>query len=335
MSAPALDRPHRAVVLRTGPLSARTRLRPLVVAAGCALVVLVAVVLGISLGDYTMDPRTVLEALLGGGDPGSAFVVLELRLPRTCTGLLAGAALGVSGALFQAVTRNPLASPDVLGISQGAALAAVATIVLGGSGPAAAGPAGLPLAAASLAGGLAAAALLLALGARGDLEGPRLVLVGVGLATVLTAGTSWLLLRGGRTDALQAVAWLSGSLDGRGWADVAPLAWGAALLLPALGVLQHRLRTAELGPDTARALGARTGRVRTGALLVAVLLASLATSAAGPVAFAALVAPHLAARLGRPAGTSLLLSALAGAALVLVADLVGHLACSAICPSAS
>ncbi|RKS80525.1 iron complex transport system permease protein [Motilibacter peucedani] len=311
----------KALVARPHPrVSVRLDTGALVAGGLLTLVALAAGGLALTTGDYPIGVGTVADAVLHRGDPGASFVVNEIRLPRTVAGLCVGAALGVSGALSQAVSRNPLASPDVLGVTAGAAAAAVASIVLGS-------PGWLPVSGAALAGGLGAAALVLvvsATGGPGGLGGARLVLVGIGFASLLSAVTSWLLVRAGVNDAVQATAWLTGSLNGRSWADVRPVALGLVLLLPVTWALARHVRLLELDPDTARALGERTTTVQLLATLVSVCLAALATAAAGPVAFVALVAPHVARRLGRTPGVPLVLSAATGAALVALSDLVAH-----------
>jgi iron complex transport system permease protein len=267
-----------------------------------------------------MSPGAVLRTLLGGGDPADAFIVDQLRLPRILTALFAGAALALAGAVFQSVVRNPLGSPDVLGFTQGASAGAlIAIVVLGGAGGT------LGVAGGAMLGALASAAAVYALAWRRGASGYRLVLVGIGVAAILTGVDSYLLTRAQITDAARAALWMTGSLDGRTWDDALPLLVATAILAPLIIVGYGRaLPVLELGDDAARALGVRVEHVRLAALAAAVLLAAFAAAATGPVAFVALTAPHLARRLTRAPGPNLLPSLFTGSALLVLADLVGQ-----------
>ncbi|MGW9193860.1 FecCD family ABC transporter permease [Micromonospora chersina] len=302
------------IVLRLpGGLSLRLRPRTLAVGLAGALLALALAVLAVGAGDYPIAPADVLRVLAGGGSPAERFIVTELRLPRLVTALAVGAALGLAGAVFQSLTRNPLGSPDVLGVTSGAATGALVVVVLGGGSAALAG--------AAASGGLATGLLLYALAGRHGVGGHRLVLVGVGVTAILTGVNGWLLTRAPLMDAARAALWLTGSLDGRGWANALPVLGALAVLLPAvLLVRAPALRLLEMGDDSAAGLGVPVRRVRVAALGAAVLLVSVAAAAAGPVSFLALTAPHLARRLTRAPGPNLLPSAVVGAALLLAAD---------------
>jgi iron complex transport system permease protein len=267
----------------------------------------------------------VLAVLLGGGDSSQQFIVLELRLPRTLTGVLVGAALGLSGAITQAVARNPLASPDILGVTAGASTAAVAVIVLaGGSGTVGATLAGVALPIAALVGGLGTAALVYALAWRRGIEGYRLVLVGVGIGEVAEAVTAWLLITAQIYAAAQATVWLTGSLNGRGWEHVVPVGLALAVLVPVALLLAFGMGALQFGDDTARGLGVRVDRARSVLIIVAVGLAAVATSSAGPILFVALVVPQICQRLVGAARPPLLASAVYGALLTVTADLIAR-----------
>ncbi|MGV9806839.1 FecCD family ABC transporter permease [Micromonospora chersina] len=302
------------IVLRLpGGLSLRLRPRALAVGLAGALLALALAVLAVGAGDYPIAPADVLRVLAGGGSPAERFIVTELRLPRLVTALAVGAALGLAGAVFQSLTRNPLGSPDVLGVTSGAATGALVVVVLGGGSAALAG--------AAASGGLATGLLLYALAGRHGVGGHRLVLVGIGVTAILTGVNGWLLTRAPLMDAARAALWLTGSLDGRGWANALPVLGALAVLLPAvLLVRAPALRLLEMGDDSAAGLGVPVRRVRVAALGAAVLLVSVAAAAAGPVSFLALTAPHLARRLTRAPGPNLLPSAVVGAALLLAAD---------------
>ncbi|MGH3615616.1 MAG: FecCD family ABC transporter permease [Pseudonocardia sp.] len=324
-----LDRPPGRVAgrppIRAGRFSGVWRVRMIAVTlVGIGLVVLAAAA-NIGRGDFPISLGEVLAVLFGGGDSAEQFIVLELRLPRTLTGILVGAALGLSGAITQAVARNPLASPDILGVTAGASAAAVIVIVLGGSNGAIVGflaSVGLPVAA--LIGGLVTAALVYALAYRRGIEGYRLVLVGVGIGAVAMSVTSWLLVVAEVYEAARATVWLTGSLNARGWEHVVPVGLALTVLVPIALLLAFGLGVLQFGDDTARGLGMRINRARAALILVAVGLAAVATSSAGPIVFVALVVPQICQRLVGAARPPLLASAVYGALLTVVADLIAR-----------
>ncbi|WP_327011197.1 FecCD family ABC transporter permease [Dactylosporangium sp. NBC_01737] len=282
--------------------------------AGFALVAVVVAVYAVGSGDYPMSFAAVVRTLAGAGSPADAFIVNEIRLPRVVTGLFAGAALALSGAVFQSLVRNPLGSPDVLGFTQGSATGALVAVVVAGGGAA-------TVAGGAVAGGLATGAAIHLLAWR-DGGYRSLILVGIGVAGILTGVNSYLLTRAQIIDAARAVLWLTGSLDGRGWGNAAVVA--VAVCGPAVVACARPLRTLELGDDPAHALGVRVAAVRLGALAGAVLLSAAAAAAAGPVAFVALTAPQLARRLTGAPGPNLVPSLCLGAALLTAADLAGQ-----------
>ncbi|MEV6929735.1 iron chelate uptake ABC transporter family permease subunit [Dactylosporangium sp. NPDC051485] len=286
--------------------------------AGLAAALAVAVV-AVGRGSFAIPPGTVVDVLLGGGTPGQRLIIMDLRLPRILAALLVGAALAVSGALTQTVARNPLASPDVLGVTSGASLGAVALIVLAGSAAA-----GVPLAA--LGGGLLAASGVYLLAWRRGVDGYRLVLVGLGVGEIVRSGVSWFLVRADIVDAAKATIWLNGSVAGAGWAQVGPLAVALAVLLPAALATSFTLRALQFDDDVVRSLGVRLQAARLAVVLVAVALAAVAVSAAGPVEFVAFVVPQIALRLCGGSRPPMLASAALGALLVAAADLAARTA---------
>ncbi|MFG3436996.1 FecCD family ABC transporter permease [Nonomuraea sp. NPDC047897] len=293
-------------------------LRPRVVGA-CLVVAAAAFMafcLGIALGEYPLGLGEVIRSLAGGGDQGTLFVVHELRLPRALTGLLAGAAFGLSGALFQTMTRNPLASPDMIGVTQGAGAAVVAGIASG----AAVGSQAL-----GFAGAVLAALVTYVLAWRRGASGHRIVLVGIGVAWMCTSATEYLMVVSGDFQAQQALGWLFGNLNGRTYAHAVPLAIALAVLVPVTLLLGRWTRALQLGDEVARVLGTPVQLARLSLLLTGVALVAFGTSAAGPVAFVALAAPHIARRLARTAWAPPLVSALTGSFLVLAADLIARL----------
>jgi iron complex transport system permease protein len=311
---------RRRIVVRGGAVSLRVDVRPLLVAGALAGLTCAAGVAAVSVGEFPVPLLDVLGSLAGAGDPAVDFIVLELRMPRVLTALLAGAALGLAGAVFQDVTRNALVSPDIVGVAAGASLAAVAVIVLGS----ATGGAAVPLAA--LAGALVSGALLYGLAWRGGVQGHRFVLVGIGVTALMQAGISFVLTEGRIFEVAQAYIWIVGSVNGRGWEHVVALAAALAVLVPVLAAIGRRADAIRLGDELARGLGAGVESSRLLLLATAILLTGAAVSAAGPIGFVAFMAPHIARRLGRPASLQALLPLAAGcgAALVVVADLAGR-----------
>jgi ABC-type enterobactin transport system permease subunit len=304
-------------VIRVGPVSGRLRWRHLVVpvATSAVLVLLSAVSLG--RGDFPIGIPDVLRTLVGLGEGAQDFIILDLRAPRIVVGLLVGLALGVAGALFQTFARNPLASPDTLGITMGASVGAVGAIVLSGG---ALGALGIPLAA--LLGALGTGVLLFLLTWRAGIDGYRLVLVGIALWSFGTALVDWLLTNAEIYDAASAYVWITGSLNARTWDHALPLAVALAVLLPLALALSRVLRILQVGDDTARGLGVRLQSAQAATVLVAVGCVAFAVSAAGPITFVALVVPQIAVRLTGGSRPPLLASGLLGAVLVVGADLV-------------
>ncbi|MFV2100921.1 FecCD family ABC transporter permease [Micromonospora sp. LOL_024] len=303
------------IVIRTARrFSLRLRPRALAVGAAGLLLALAAGVLAVGHGDYPMSPADVLRTLTGGGSPAEKFIVTELRLPRLVTALSVGAALGLAGAVFQSLVRNPLGSPDVLGFTQGAATGALVVVAVGGSSAALAGSAAL--------GGIATGVLIYLVAWRRGVHGYRLVLVGIGMSAILTGVNGYLMTRVPLMSASRAMLWLTGSLDGRGWSDAAPLLAALAVLVPVLLACSPALRMTELGDEAASGLGVNVHRLRMLLLAAAVLLVALAAAAAGPVSFVALTAPHLARRLTRAPGVNLLPAAMIGALIIVLADQV-------------
>ncbi|MFJ3213367.1 FecCD family ABC transporter permease [Streptomyces flaveolus] len=307
---------HR-VVRSPGGLSLRLDVRAVVVVALLLVVALAASVLLIGTGEFGIPAGDVLKTLAGDGNPSQEFIVNELRLPRVLVGLLVGAALGLGGALFQAISRNPLGSPDVLGLGQGATAGALVMIVLF-SGTA------TQVTLGALAGGLVTGIGIYALAWKRGVHGYRLVLVGIGMSAIVTAINGYLMTRADIVDAARAVVWMTGSLNGRDWAQVWPLLALCAVLVPLVLANGRALRLMEMGDDISYALGVRVERVRMLLMVAAVLLTAAATAAAGPVSFVALTAPQLARRLTRSPGPNLLPSLCMGAALLVGADWVSQ-----------
>lgn len=325
--AAAVAAPLRPAI-RLGRTSWRLHPRAALCAVAAGVLVLALLVVDLAYGDLRIPFGDVVRALLGDTSGVNAFIVRDVRLPEASVALLAGLALGLSGALIQTIARNPLASPDVIGVNAGAAAGAVGYIVLfaaADSGVASGVSADLGLPLAAFCGALLATALLYAAGWRGGLDGRRLVLVGIGIAAALTACTSWLLVTARLQTAASAQVWLSGSLAGVTGTDALWLLAVLTLAAPVALWQGSTLDIVELGDDTARALGIRTTRAQAITLLCAVLLAAVAVSAVGPIGFVAFVCPQIARRLAGTSRPPLLTSALTGAVLVLAADVITRL----------
>ncbi|MFI8932739.1 FecCD family ABC transporter permease [Streptomyces sp. NPDC053474] len=296
-----------------GGLSVRLDVRTAAVVAALVVAGLAASVVLIGTGDFPIPAADVIRTLLGDGDAGQEFIINDLRLPRVLVGLLVGASLGLGGALFQSISRNPLGSPDVLGLGQGATAGALLVIVVFSGGAA-------QVAAGALVGGLVTGAAMYLLAWKRGVHGYRFVLVGIGLNALAVAVNGYLLTKADFVDAARAVVWMTGSLNGRDWEQVWPLFWLCVVLLPIVVAHARPLRMLEMGDDVAYALGVPVERTRVALMGSAVLLTAAATAAAGPVSFVALTAPQLARRLTRSPGPNLLPSMCMGATLLIVAD---------------
>lgn len=317
-TAPAPATP-RDWILRTaaGQLSVRIDRRAAAAGAVLALLVVAVGTLAISTGDYPIAPLEVARTLLGGGDRATEFIVVTLRLPRILTAVFVGAALGISGGVFQSLARNPLGSPDVIGFTQGAAAGAVAQVLYFGGGM-------LATSLSAIAGGLLTAVVVYALAYRGGVQGFRLVLVGIGIGAVLRALIHFLLTRAQVQEAQAAAVWLVGSLNNRSWEHAIPVGAALVVLLPVAVVLGRQLSLLEMGDDAAKALGLRVERSRRTLIVAAVALSGIAAAAAGPIAFVALAAPQIARRLTGTTGAGLVTAGLMGSLLLLASDLAAQ-----------
>ena len=326
MSAPAIDPPvtppRSGTVVRIGGVSGIVRWRQLVVPLATSVVLVLLSAVSLGRGDFPISVPEVLRTLVGLGEGAQDFIILELRAPRIAVGVLVGLALGVAGALFQTFARNPLASPDTLGITMGASVGAVSAIVLSSAGAfgGALTDIGIPLAA--LLGALSVGILLFLLTWRAGIDGYRLVLIGIALWSVSTALVDWLLTNAEIYDAAAAYVWITGSLNGRTWDDALPLAVALVVLLPLALSASRALGVLQFGDDTARGLGVRLQTAQAAVVLIAIGCVAFAVSAAGPITFVALVVPQIAVRLAGGSRPPLLASGLLGAVLVVGADLV-------------
>ncbi|WP_102224431.1 FecCD family ABC transporter permease [Acidimangrovimonas sediminis] len=285
-----------------------------------AVVILLAALAGLAVGQVDIGPAMLWHGALTGEGPG-ALTLRLIRAPRVVTGLGAGAALGMAGAICQMLFRNPLAAPDVMGFTAGAGLAVVAAIALG---------LGLPLPPVAAAGGLATAGLVAALSWSPRHDTPPLTLILVGLGIGFTAGAlgSFAMTRLPQAEAAEAQRWLTGSLAARDWGQAAQV-WGISAVLGLVAAVQMRaLAVLELGEAMAAGLGLRAGRARWALVATAVLLAATGVAVAGPLPFVALMAGPLGARVtgARSPLAQMLAAGATGAAIVVLADLAARAA---------
>ncbi|MFI9508483.1 FecCD family ABC transporter permease [Nocardia sp. NPDC052566] len=315
--------------LRAGPVSLVLRPRMAAIVLALAAVTFALFCLDIATGDTHIPLGRVLDVLTGGGTRSQRFIILDSRLPRAMTAVVVGAALGLAGAITQSILHNPLASPDVLGITAGSALGAVAVIVgVGSATTGFAATAGVPLAA--LFGGLCTAALIYLLawgrgptGERG-VAGLRLVLIGIGVNALLMSLISWLLTRASWQDAARVQLWLNGSLNEAAESRLIPAALAFGIVAVVAIGSARTLAALRLGAETTRVLGVRIQAQQALLIGAAVVAAAVGTAAVGPVGFVALAGPQIARRLLRTPGEPLIGSALIGATLVVGADVASR-----------
>lgn len=311
------NRPATWVLRSRRPaLSLRIDRRSVLACAWLLVVLVVAGFAALSNGTSPTSPAEVFSALSGSAEGRVHTLVIEWRLPRLLLAIVCGAALGMSGAVFQSLTRNPLGSPDVIGFSAGSYTGALVVMLFIGSARY------FDIAVAALLGGIVTAVIVYALSYRGGVQGFRLIIMGIGVTAMLGSVNSYLMLSADLKDALVAAAWGAGSLNALGFAQFWPLLATFAVMAPLTLALGPGLRQLELGDDTASALGLRVERVRLLAMVLGVALTALVTAAVGPIAFIALAAPQIAKRLTRASGIGLLPAALTGAVLLVAADLL-------------
>ena len=303
----------------------RLDLRECIVALVLLVLCLVVGIAGLVNGEYPLTLTQVWNAITSGTEDFTHTVVVEWRAPRVLASIVFGAALGVSGAIFQSLTRNPLASPDIVGFSAGAYTGAlIVIIVLNGVY--------LQVAAGALIGGVVTAGLVYLLAFKRGVQGFRLIIVGIAVSAMLSSVNTYLMLTANLDTALIAAVWGAGSLNGITWQQAGMGALLVIVLLLASTLLSGPLKQLELGDDAAKALGVRVEGSRLVLILLSVALIAVVTAAAGPISFVALAAPQLARRLTRSAGVTLPASALMGAAVLAASDFVALHALPAMLP---
>ncbi|MFE9664685.1 iron chelate uptake ABC transporter family permease subunit [Streptomyces sp. NPDC005955] len=310
-----IDFGYRHSRLRIGSVVAtRFGIRTLAVNTALAALAVSVAVLSLGFGDYPLGPVEVVRALTGQGDDFHRLIVTEWRLPMAIGALLFGALLGIGGAVFQSLTRNPLGSPDVIGFDAGSYTGVVLTMLLLG------GHHYGSVATAAIAGGLLTAGAVYLLAYRKGVQGFRLIIVGIAVSAMLGSINSYLITRADINDAMSVGFWGAGSLSRVGWGSLVPTLIGGALVLGCVTVLAPALRQLELGDDAALAQGVSAARARPVLLITGVATSALVTAAAGPIGFVALCAPQLARRLTRTPGVTVASAAFVGAALLALAQ---------------
>jgi iron complex transport system permease protein len=297
----------------------RRSVRRQIVLVVLAVLVITMFVISLMVGRTCYPLADVLRVVAGETVPGATFTVGTLRLPRAVLAILVGACFGFGGVTFQTMLRNPLASPDIIGISSGASAAAAFAIVTLGLGE-------TGVSAFAIVAGLGVALLIYLLSFKDGVAGTRLILIGIGIAAMLESVTAYILSQAAEWDLQNASRWLTGSLNGATWQETVPVAVATAVFAPVLLGQARNLSLLQLGDDTAAALGVRLERTRILVIVAAVGLIAFATAATGPIAFVAFLAGPIAARIVGPAGSLLVPAALVGALLVLVADFGGQYA---------
>jgi len=312
-----VDFGRRVLVLRRRRIAVRLEWRSVVVCAVLAVATAVMAVLALMTGSYPLSPGQVVSALTGGETGLVHEIVVEWRLPRVAAALVFGAALGVSGAVFQSLLRNPLADPGVIGFSQGSYTGALVVIlVIDGTY--------WELVGGALLGGMATAVAVYVLAYRRGVQGFRLIIVGIGVSAMLGSLNTWLMLRAKLEQAMAAAAWGAGSLNGVSWDQVVIGGACIAVLLLLAATLSRPMRQMETGDDAAASQGVRVSPARLGLIVVGVALTATVTAASGPIAFISLVSPQIARRLARTAGITLAPAAFVGALLCLTADYIAQ-----------
>lgn len=318
MNSASIDPAPRMVIWRRGDVVRHVERRTLIARSAAIAALIVVAVIALMIGTYQLDIVQVLSALSGGGEDPARKLVLEWRLPRVLFAVLAGIALGVSGAIFQSLTRNPLGSPDVIGFDAGSYSGALfVMLVLGGTAYGA-------VATGAVLGGALTALVVYVLAYRRGVQGFRFIIVGIGVSAFLVGINNYLLISTGQQQARAAVAWGFGSLSALGLEQLLPFSLVLLVLFPLVAISRRGFAQLELGDDAAQALGVQVERSRLTMTLLGVALTALVTASAGPIAFIALVAPQLAKRLVRSPGLDLTSAGILGALLLLIADVVGQ-----------
>lgn len=304
------------LVLRREPaLALRASWRSVAVLSALGVGALMLAVLALGVGEYPVSPGEVIGVLTGREQGFVSVLVLQWRLPRIVLALVIGAALGMSGAIFQALTRNPLGSPDVIGFNFGAYTGALVAIGAFGGGY-------YVTALGGVIGGLLTAVVVYLLAYRNGMAGFRLIIVGIGVGAMMSSFNQWIILKIKLHQAITAAIWQQGTLSGLHWEQAIPVLVCVAVVVLLLVPIGPQLAVLQMGDDAAGGLGVRPERARIAYFGIGVLLIAVATAAAGPISFVALAAPQLARRVAGTPGVGLISSAVMGAFLLLSSDLI-------------
>ncbi|MGU3575446.1 FecCD family ABC transporter permease [Brucellaceae bacterium C25G] len=294
-------------------VSFRLHRRSLVIGSAFIAIILIITIASLTSGSYPIGISEALRALYGEGGDMVKVIVTQWRLPRVLLAILLGAALGMSGAIFQSLTRNPLGSPDIIGFAAGSYTGALIVILLLSGGY-------YEIAAGALIGGIITALAVYWLAWRNGMQGFRLIIVGIGISAMLSAFNGWIIKAADLNVAMSAAIWGAGSLNGLGFDQLVPVTMVLIIMMPLIIMLARPMRQLEMGDDTARASGINANRTRLLLMILGVALTATVTSAAGPIAFIALASPQIARRITRAAGVALIPSALTGSTLLAIAD---------------
>lgn len=313
---PPVDFGYATRSIRTRWFSARVPVRIIVVSSFLLLLAIALGIVALRFGDYPLTLDEVVTTVTGGGQSFHRKIVLEWRLPIIMAAIVFGAVLGIGGAIFQSLTRNPLGSPDVIGFDAGSYTAVVVVMLLLGTRDY------WTLASAAIIGGILTAFVVYVLAYRQGVQGFRLIIVGIGVSAMLGSINSYLITRADIDDAMAVGFWGAGSVSRVTWSSMVPALMIFAVIVVCSLLLAPALRRLELGDDAAVTQGTRVGAARLALIVVGVATTALVTAAAGPLGFIALVAPQIARRLTRSPGVSLLSAAAMGATLLMSAQLL-------------
>lgn len=311
---------HVPIRFRRGELSFLVHKKAFVMTVILLIVCAAIAVVSTGMGEMYISPIDVIRSIIGVGADDHAMVIQKLRLPRIVVSMLVGASLAAAGAILQGIIRNPLASPDMMGVTGGASVAAVTFLTYFGG---VVSIRWLPVTA--MIGAAVVSAILYMLAWKRGVTPIRLILVGIGMSTLTSAATTMMIVFSPTNDPGQAYLWLTGSVYAANWENVFTVLPWTVILIPLAFLLARHVNIGQLGDDIAASAGSAVELNRLLLLLVSVALAGSAVSVAGGIGFIGLIAPHMARKLVGSSFESVLpVSALLGSAIVMLADLAGR-----------
>lgn len=312
-SGPRIDFGYSAVSVGSRLLTARFQRRAIVVNTILAVLTVTLAIVTLGLGRYPIGFAEAVDIVMGGGETFRRMIVIEWRMPIILGAIVLGALLGMGGAIFQSLTKNPLGSPDIIGFSAGSYTAVVVVMLILGNRDYAS------VATASLVGGLLTALVVYVLAWRRGVQGFRLIIVGIAISAVLGSINAYLITRADIQDAIVVGFWGAGSIARLRWDWLLPTIALFVLIVICAMALASSLKLLELGDDSAKALGVNVHRSRLLLIILGVATTAIVTAVAGPIGFIALAAPQLARQLVRTPGVSMTGAAFMGAALLMSA----------------